>query len=274
LSVEFILSRSVRDSAALLDLVQGPGIGDPYIIIPPVRPYLEEIELPPGKLKIAYSKDPWSEFPVDEEIATAIEIVAGALESLGHEVTQASPSYDYETYLNATVPFWCADLPSELEQQSELTGRPINLEYLEPVTLAFYEFGKQLTASDLARSYATFNQIRRDVGEFFQNYDVLLTPTLSLLPQPIGKYSQNISGMDAIDFFKLCDDIGQHLPLFNLTGQPAISLPLYQSKSGLPIGIQFVSHFGDEATLLRLAGALEEEIPWADRRPPVHVSVY
>jgi amidase len=273
LSVEFILSRSVRDSAALLDLVQGPGIGDPYTILSPDRPYLEEIVSPPGKLRIAFTADPWSEFPVGEEITHAVESVAEKLQSMGHEVIQASPSFEYEAYLNATVPFWCADFPHELEEHSRKTSRPISLDYLEPVTLAFYEYGKQLSASDLAQSYTTFNHIRRDVGEFFSEYDILLTPTLSLLPQPIGRYSQNIEGMDAIAYFKLCDEINQHLPLFNLTGQPAISLPLCQSDSGLPIGLQFVSHFGDEATLLRLATALEEEMPWKDRIPPVHVSV-
>lgn len=273
LSVEFVVSRTVRDSAALLDAVHGPGTGDPYIIIPPERPYMEEVDAPPGKLKVAFTNDPWSEFPVDEEIANAVEMVAENLEGMGHEIFRASPSYDYETYLNATVPFWCADFPHELEGHSEQTGRPINLDYLEPITLAFYEFGKRLSASDLAQSHVVFNQIRRDVGKFFQDYDVLLTPTLSLLPQPIGKYSQSIEGMDAIGFFKLCDEINQHLPLFNLTGQPAISLPLTQSKSGLPIGIQFISRFGDEATLFRLASQLEQEMPWKDRIPPVHVSV-
>ncbi len=273
LAVEFILSRSVRDSAALLDLVQGPGIGDPYIILAPERPFLEEIGASPGKLRIAYTAEPWSEFPVDDEIADAVESVAEKLQTMGHEIQQASPSFDYETYLHATVPFWCADLPSEFEHYSGITGRPISLDYLEPVTLAFYEYGKQLSASDLANAHATFNQIRRNIGRFFQPYDVLITPTLSLLPQPIGKYSQNTRGMDAIEFFKLCDTINQHLPLFNLTGQPAISLPLCQSESGLPIGIQFISHFGDEATLFRLASSLEREMPWSDRKPPVHVSM-
>jgi amidase len=209
---------------------------------------------------------------VEDEIASAVKSVAEKLQTLGHEVFQASPKFDYETYLNATVPFWCADLPSEFEHYSEITGRPISLDYLEPVTFAFYEYGKQLSASDLAKSYNTFNQIRRNIGGFFQSFDVLITPTLSLLPQPIGKYSQNIHGVDAIDFFKLCDDIGQHLPLFNPTGQPAISLPLCQSESGLPIGIQFVAHFGDAVTLFRLASALENEMPWKARVPTIHVS--
>jgi amidase len=273
LSVEFVVTRSVRDSAAMLDAVQGPGIGDPYIILTPERTYMEEIQTPPGKLRIAFTKDPWSEFPVDDEIANAVVSLAEKLEAMGHEVSLDSPSYDYESYLNATLPFWCAGFPSMLEQHSERSGRPINLEYLESVTLAFYEFGKQLTASDLAQSHVTFNHIRRDVGKFFQKYDLLLTPTLSLLPQLIGMFSQNVEGTDAIAFFKLCDEINQHLPLFNLTGQPAISLPLYQSKSGLPVGMQFVSRFGDEATLFRLASALEKEMPWIDRKPLVHVSV-
>ena len=273
LGVEFIVSRSVRDSAAMLDAVHGPGAGDPYVILQPERPYLDEIGAANGKLRIAYTSRPWSPFPVDPEISSAIESIARKLESMGHELIDDSPSYEYESYLNATLPFWCASMPLTVELHSKESGRPINLDYLEPVTLAFYEYGKRLTVSDLVSAYDSFNQIRREVGRFFQDYDLLLTPTLCLPPQPIGKYSQNNAGLDAIDFFKLCDDSGQYLPLFNLTGQPAISLPLYQSEAGLPMGMQFVAHFGDEATLFRLASALEQEMSWGDRKPAVHVSL-
>jgi amidase len=273
LGVEFIVSRSVRDSAAMLDAVHGPSTGDPYVILQPERPYLGEIDAPTGKLRIAYASRPWSPFPVDPEISKAVESIAVKLEAMGHELIDDSPSYDYESYLNATLPFWCASMPSSLNLHSEESGRPINLDFLEPVTLAFYEYGKQLTVSDLVSAYDCFNQIRREVGRFFREYDLLLTPSLCLPPQPIGKYRQNNPGLDAIDFFKLCDDSGQYLALFNLTGQPAISLPLCQSESGLPIGMQFIAHFGDEATLIRLAGALEQEMPWIDRTPPIHVSM-
>jgi amidase len=113
--------------------------------------------------------------------------------------------------------------------------------------------------------------VRRQVGRFMADYDLVLTPTLTLLPQPIGRYSQNIAGLEFYEFFRRCDEIGSHLPLFNVTGQPAISLPLFQSHSGVPIGIQFAARFGDEATLIRLAAAFEEAMPWRDRKPPVHV---
>lgn len=272
LGVEFIVSRSVRDSAVMLDAVQGPGAGDPYVILQPERPYLDEIGAPTGKLRIAYASRPWSPFPVDPEISKAVESIAVKLEAMGHELIDDSPSYEYENYLNATLPFWCARMPSQLELHSKESGRPINLDYLEPVTLAFYEYGKRLTVSDLVSAYDSFNHIRREVGRFFQDYDLLLTPTLCLPPQPIGKYRQNNAGLDAIEFFKLCDDSGQYLPLFNLTGQPAISLPLCQSEKGLPLGMQLAAHFGDEATLFRLASALEQEMPWIDRISPIHVS--
>jgi amidase len=115
------------------------------------------------------------------------------------------------------------------------------------------------------------NEVRRATGRFMADYDLLLTPTLSILPQPIGRYSQNVADLDFDAFFRRCDEIGSHLPLSNVTGQPAISLPLFQSRSGVPIGIQFAARFGAEATLIRVASAFEEALPWRGRKPAVHV---
>ena len=126
--------------------------------------------------------------------------------------------------------------------------------------------------NDLVWAEGVYNQLRRSVGEFFAGYDLLLTPTFTELPESLGKYSLNASDVDFLGFFRRCDESASHMPLFNLTGQPAISLPLAQSKDRLPIGIQFVAHFGREDQLLRLAGVLEEALPWRDRVAPIHVS--
>jgi amidase len=133
------------------------------------------------------------------------------------------------------------------------------------------ELGKRLSVEELLASLEVFNRLRRESGALFEEYDLLLTPTLALPPQPLGKYSQN-QDMEAIAFFAMCDDIGQFLPLFNITGQPAITLPLCWSEAGWPMGMQFVGRFGEEETLIRVASAFEEAMPWRDRIPPVHVS--
>jgi amidase len=152
------------------------------------------------------------------------------------------------------------------------TGRVVGRQTLEAVTLACYEQGQRLTVTDLLWAEGVYNQLRRTVGIFFQQYDLLLTPTLPRLPEPLGYYSLNATDVDFVGFFRRCDEACSHLPLFNLTGQPAISLPLGQSRANLPIGIQLIANFGREDLLLRVAASLEEALPWQDRRPPIHVS--
>ncbi len=273
MSVEFILSRSVRDTAAMLDAVGQPGVGDPFVIVQPQRPYLQEVSAPVGRLRIAFTTTPWGAFSIDPGIRTAIEQVAARCEAMGHEVEEATPPLDYEPFLYANCVMWAFGFDAHLDVVAARLGRKVSLDTLEPVTLSLYEFGKTLTAADFFQADARFNQIRRTTGQFFQEYDLLLTPTLTQLPEPLGKYSQNTIDVDFLGFFRRCDETGVFLPLFNVTGQPAISLPLCQSDAGLPIGAQFVARFGHEATLIRLASALEQQMPWSDRRPPVHVSV-
>jgi amidase len=273
MSIEFILSRSVRDTAAMLDAVGQPGVGDPFVIVQPQRPYLQEVGAPVGRLRMAFSTSPWGAFPIDPEIVAAMRQVAAWCEAMGHEVEEATPSLDYEQFLRANCIMWAFGFDVYLDTIAARLGRAVNHDTLEPVTLSLYRFGKTLTAADFFQADATFNQIRRTTGEFFQKYDTFLTPTLIQLPEPIGKYSQNTNDVDFLGFFRRCDETGVFLPLFNVTGQPAISLPLCQSKSGAPIGAHWAARFGHEATLLRLASALEQQVPWSDRRPRVHVDV-
>jgi Asp-tRNA(Asn)/Glu-tRNA(Gln) amidotransferase A subunit family amidase len=143
---------------------------------------------------------------------------------------------------------------------------------LERVTLAYYQYARELSAADVVWAERTANQLRRSAGRFLEAYDLLLTPTLMRLPESLGKYSQSRDDIDFYSFFRLCDELCVHMPLFNLTGQPAISLPLGTSASGLPIGVQFAARFGREDLLLRLAAVFEQALPWRARRPVVHVS--
>jgi amidase len=151
-------------------------------------------------------------------------------------------------------------------------GRAINQDTLEPVMLSFYEYSKGLTAADMFMTEFVFNKFRRAFGKFFEQYDMLITPTLNRLPEPLGKYSKMRTDVDYEGYMRLCDETKVYNTAASVTGQPAITLPLGWSKSGLPIGVQFIARFAEEGALIRLAASLEREMPWRDRIPPVHAS--
>lgn len=270
---EFVLSRSVRDTALMLDLVSAPASGDPFVIVQPPRPYIEEVFAPTERLKIAWTAESWQPgSPVDPEVADCVAQVAHELERAGHELVEASPVFDYEEYFRATLVAWSYGLNAGMEMFAAMMGREVSEAYLEPVMLSFCEYSKSLTAADMFMTQFVLNKFCRTFGKFFERYDLLLTPTLTKLPEPIGKYSKMRKDLDYTAFMRLCDGYRIHPPAANITGQPAISLPLGESKSCLPIGVQFMARFGEESTLIRLASALEKQMPWHDRIPPVHAS--
>ncbi|MEM7345179.1 MAG: amidase family protein, partial [Chloroflexota bacterium] len=197
---------------------------------------------------------------------------AAHLQSRGHQVEEATLTYDYEEYLRAMVVLWSIGIDLFHDEMAAEFGRAVDERTLEPVTLAQYHWAKTLTYVDYQNAVDVINRVNRDAAHFFERYDVLITPTLSRVPQPIGYYSQNNPDLDFLEFFRRCDESMAYLPLFNMSGQPAISLPLGMSQSGLPIGVQFAGRFGDEATLLRLARAFEIAMPWKARQPAIHVS--
>jgi amidase len=270
---EFVLSRTVRDTAFMLDAVSNPAPGDPFIITQPSRPYSEEVNAPTGHLRIAWTTDSWQlGASVDSEVVHCVEQVVSECEKMGHELIEASPTFDYEEYLHATCVAWSFGLYAGMEMFAGIMGRKINEETLEPVMLSFYNYSKGLTAADMFMTEFAFNKFRRTFGKFFEKYDMLLTPTLVKLPEPIGKYTKMRTDIDYVEYMRLQDKVRIHPPAANVTGQPAISLPLGHSQSGLPIGVQFMARFGEENTLIRLASSLEKEMPWHDRIPPVHAS--
>lgn len=269
MAIEFAVTRTVRDCATLLDAVHGPGVGDKYYAAPPTRPYAEEVGSSPGNLRIAFTTEAWSDAPVDEECKQAVEGLAALLEELGHEVTEASPEVDIEAFDTANLRIWCAFLAASVATFSTVTGRPPSSETLEATTLACAEFGSQLTALEMMEADALQNQVTRSVGNWFTDYDVLLTPTLAHPTFPLGLLDANDSGLDAKGWY---DKLFLHAPftaLFNMTGQPAINVPAMSTSGGGPVGTQLVGRFGDEATLIRLASQLEEARPWAERKPIV-----
>ncbi len=273
LGQSFVVSRSVRDSAVMLDAVSQPVMGDPFIIVQPERPYSQEVGAPVGRLRIAWTTKSWKpDSPVHPEVARLVETTALECERIGQDVREATPVFDYESYLFAFSSIFAYGFDVYLDHLSAVMQRPISGETIEPVNLSQYKYAKALTSKDMAKTNDVLNRFRRTFGQFFQDYEILMTPTLSLPPGPIGRYTTEREDLDYVGYIRMTDDLNMHMPAANITGLPAISLPLGQSNSGLPMGVQFISRFGDEALLIRLASALEKSMPWRDRVPPIHVS--
>lgn len=270
-AVHFMVSRSVRDSAALLDALAGPMYGDPFAVTEPLRPFRDEIGAPVEKLRIAYWSKPWSGHDADPEIAAATASTASSLADLGHEVEEATPHVEWEPFLQAMTDVWAADNAHTVDGFAHMMGRSVDTDTLEGATLSAVEYGRTVTAQQLLDAMGVANLVSRRMGWFFTEHEVLLTPTLGRLPSPLGVYEPS-EPMDLRDVFSIWSPLESFLPMFNASGQPAITLPLHQSESGLPIGMQLVGAFGSEALLLRLASQLEQALPWSGRVPPLHVS--
>jgi len=270
---EFVLSRTVQDTAVMLDAASEPVLGDPFIIIQPVRPYAQEVNAPTEKMRIAWTTDSWKpRVSVNSEVIQCVEQVVSECERVGHELVEASPVFDYEEYLHAICVAWAFGMYAGIDMFATAMGRKISKENVEPVMLSFYEYSKGLTGADIMIADFVLNKFRRTFGKFFEKYDMLLTPTLMKLPEPLGKYTKMRTDIDYVGYMRLCDETRVHTTAANVTGQPAITLPLGHSQSGLPIGVQFTARFGEEGALIRLASSLEQEMPWRDRIPPVHAS--
>jgi amidase len=269
-ATHFMVTRSVRDAAALLDALGGPLAGDPFDIPAPRRPFAGEVGAPVERLRVAWCAQPWSGKPADPEVVAATERTAALLAELGHHVEESRPPLDWESFLTAMTTVWSADNAHTIDGFARAVGREPGPDNLEGSTWAAVQYGRRMTAADLLDAADAVNHAARGMGWFFDRYDVLLTPTLGTLPARIGEYDPS-AYVELHEVFDTWSRLESFLPVFNATGQPAISLPLEQSGDGLPIGMQLVGRFGAEALLLRVAASLEEAAPWSGRRPPIHV---
>jgi amidase len=269
LAVEFVVTRSVRDAAALLDVVAGADIGAPSQPPQPARPYRQEVGAKPGRLRIAWTDRPASGAKIEPECEKAVRDTARLLESLGHTVVEDAPRFDWDAFLANVHVLWTAFTVLSVDGPARALGRKPGPDNLEAVTLACYEDGRRYSANDLLVAMDHQNVVSRQVGRFFEQYDVLVTPTIAALPAKLGELDQDRKGMTAMEWTKQVFAYCPFTPLFNTTGQPAMSLPLHSSASGVPVGVQIAARFADEATLFRLAAQLEEAKPWAGKRPKV-----
>ncbi|MGW0160235.1 amidase [Mycobacterium sp. NPDC003323] len=272
LAAQLGVSRSVRDSAALLDAVSGADPGAPFNLAAPQQSYLSATQEDPAGLRIALMLDSWGGLPVTAAVRQATSAVAALCEDLSHRVEQAVPNLGvgWHQFVADSAVLWSANVAAWIDDAASATGRPVDHTMLEPQTLAVHRTGRALTAVDVIRALDARNTLTRTVAPFFDTFDVLLTPTLPDVAVPVGEYT---ASTDDLDGFRWTDRLftGSPFTAFaNAAGLPAMTVPLSSDPvSGLPIGAHFVARQGGERMLLQLAAQLERAASWADRRPPV-----
>jgi amidase len=266
LSAQHAVTRSVRDSALLLDIASTPQLGDPYWAAPPLRPYAEEAARDPGKLRIAFTTAALTYSKLDPPVLNAVQKTAHLLESLGHDVEEL-PTLpgDFLAMAVAVNVGVTGSVTSTLSRAAEERGRPITLDDIEALTMSIYEAGQKATALEYHNALQVLHAVGRVISSIFETYDVVMLSTLAQLPVALGYMDTNASDLSRYGE-KLYSFMPNTQP-FNVNGSPAMSVPLHMSDDGLPIGMMFAARPGDEATLFRLAGQLEKAAPWAQRHP-------
>ena len=267
LTVQHVLTRSVRDCAALLDATAGPDIGDPYWATPPDRPFLQEVGADAGRLRIAFTTQSPTGTPIHPDCVAAVKEAAALCEELGHEVVEASPPINGPMMVQMFTIVWSAGAALSIDGMALVTRRTPAPEQFEPLTWALAQIGRASSAPTYLTAVAFFQMMSRHIARFMVDHDVWLTPTLGEPPVPLGTFDSPPD--DPMKGFTRAAIFVPFTPICNVTGQPAVSLPLHWNSEGLPVGTHFVGRFGDEATLFRLAAQLEQARPWAGRRPPV-----
>jgi amidase len=257
----------VRDSAALLDATSGPDVGDPYWAPPPARPFIEEVGTDPGRLRIAFTAKAREGIDVHEDCVRAVQDAAALCADLGHEVEEAEMDADTHHMAVCFYRVWLGGSAWTAEFWERETGKTITPEQVEPLTWALIEKGRQTSAGTFLLALGDLQKFSREVARLFTKWDVWLTPTLAEPPVPLGTFDPTPE--NPMEGFFRSGKFMPFTPVCNVTGQPAMSVPLFWNNDNLPIGTHFMGRFGAEATLFRLAAQLEAARPWAHRLPPV-----
>ena len=263
-STEHAVSLTVRDTAALLDATRGAGPGDPYVAPAPERPYREETGADPGRLRIAWTSKAPNGAPVDSQCLRLLEQTAKQCADLGHHVEECNPDVDGEAIVPTFVTLAAANTIVNLSSHPT-AGRPAREDEVERITWLTAKMGESISAADYVRATQTAHRLGRQMAAFHSQWDVLLTPGLASPAVKLGWLDMMMD--DVEEYWQRVFDFSPFTVWFNLTGQPGMMLPLGQSTSGLPLAVQLVAPFGDEATLFRLGAQLEAARPWFDRKP-------
>ena len=271
LGVQLGVSRTVRDSAAMLDCTQAILPGEPYLTSPPGHSWLSQVSVAPGKLRIGVQRAASNGARPAPAIDGALDITVRLLESLGHHVEEVAPALgvSWDAFVHANASIWCANLVPWIDSLARESGRDVSRDTLEPATLACYRHGQMVSAVDFVAALDVRNTVTRHAGALFEQYDVLLTPTMPDVPWQLGRYGEDEEKLDGLGWTARLFEHSPYTPLANVAGLPAMSVPLAMSEEGLPIGMQFMAGYARDGVLLRLAGQLERAAPWLPRRPPV-----
>ncbi len=264
LTHEHVVTRSVRDSAAVLDAIAGPAPGDPYTAPPPFRPFASEVGAQPGALQIGFLASS-TLAPVAPACADAVQQTARLLDELGHRLFEVKPSALDRVELG---PWIAAGLARDLDRWSERLGDPVTQDDVEPLNWLMAEGARRMNAAEFTTAAEAAHAWARELAALWsEDLDLLLTPTSAIAPPPLGHLAPTVEVATLLQ--RLGEATVFTMP-FNVTGQPAVSLPLHWSEEGLPIGVQLVAGFGREDVLLRVASQLERARPWSERVPPLH----
>jgi amidase len=286
MSIEHVLSRSVRDSAAMLDATCAPEEGAPYAAPPvPQGGFLQGLQTPVKKLRIAYTTADWLGRGLDPECIEGVNNTAKLLQGLGHEVEEADPGVNREEFIYAMGTITSAETSAMMQAAAQSTGRKLTRADFEPHNWAMYKLGQAFTAAELQWGVATMRRVGQHMAQFMRNYDVLLTSTLGMPPVPCGALKAKgmeklmLNLINALPLGRIATQrdllIQNYAPIFdwipttpiaNASGAPSLSLPLHWSSNNLPVGMMFTGRFGDDLTLLQLASQLEQAQPWFDKR--------
>jgi amidase len=259
LGINHVLTRTVRDSALLLDLTAGPVTGDPYVIAQPSSPWLDEVGLHPGRCRIAVDLATPAGEPVHPDCAAVVSAVASLLADLGHDVDAARPSFPLDALSTSMTTFMGTSLIVDVDDRLAELGRPLRDDDLEPLTRMIYDQAQRLSGAAVARAHMELERAARTIGAFFVGHDLLLTSTLARPVPPLGL-------LDTTNLTSIREHAAAYAAMaspYNVTGQPAISLPLGVDAAGLPVGVQLVAAYGREDLLLRVAAQLESARPWS-----------
>ncbi len=262
-----VVSRSVRDSALLLDLTLGPDDGAPYYPEAPARPYLDAVGADPGRLRIAVQRRSFDDTQVAPDCSLALDDAARLCEDLGHEIVEVDFRFDHARLRQTYYTVWPALLLRSLNHYAQQTGRPWQLDDLETFVADHVERAKAFTAQDFVEGLESMHAVSHDFRRQSETFDIVLSPTTANLAPQIGVLDPSSPNRDELD--REIQAAVAFTQIYNLTGQPAASVPLYWTAGGMPVGVQIAARYGDETSIFKLASQLEQARPWIDRLPPV-----
>jgi len=272
MAMNFVQTKTMRDTAAMLDCLTVPQPGDPFLVRMPDRPFADFLRPPDRGIRIAWTAAPLiAGAPVDPEVAAATEKAAKVLECAGYVVEEAAPPFDHVEATKIMVDHWFFGFDSRLDEYAARAGRLVGPETVEPVVLKLYETAKSIDPHRFTAAIGWMNDARRKLGNFFATYDALISPTCAVPSPKHGLYGLNIPNMDPVEYLVYADKPVQFCFMYNVMGAPAISLPLATHSEGLPIGVQIGTRPQNDELLIQLGAFFEESQSWADSVPPLSV---